>query len=169
MLIWAAPGDWLPVFWGKQMPEVEDRDVQLYYELSGTGGGRVLMFSNSLGSNLHMWDKVVPRFEANCHVLRYDMRGHGKTSVPAGPYTIDQLGGDVLFLLDRLGIERVDLCGLSVGGMIAMWIAIHAPERLGRLILANTATRPARRTLNRAGRRGVQAHRTEESPDRAFR
>ncbi len=141
MLIWAAPGDWSPVFWGKQMPEVEDRDVQLYYELSGTRGGRVLMFSNSLGSNLHMWDKVVPRFEANCHVLRYDMRGHGKTSVPAGPYTIDQLGGDVLFLLDRLGIERVDLCGLSVGGMIAMWIAIHAPERLGRLILANTAAR----------------------------
>jgi 3-oxoadipate enol-lactonase len=123
------------------MPEVQNGDVRLHYEMSGTSAGRALMFSNSLGSNLHMWDKVVPRLEASHHILRYDMRGHGKSSVPDGPYTIGQLGGDVLFLLDQLGIERVDLCGLSVGGMIAMWIAIHAPERLGRLILANTAAR----------------------------
>ncbi|MBV8629298.1 MAG: 3-oxoadipate enol-lactonase [Silvibacterium sp.] len=123
------------------MPHAESVNVRLYYETSGPTGNSVLLLSNSIGSNLHMWDKVLRQFEGTHRVVRYDMRGHGQSSVPPGPYTMDQLGGDVLFLLDHLGIERADVCGLSVGGMIAMWLGIRVPDRIERLILANTAAR----------------------------
>lgn len=123
------------------MPTAENNDISLNYDLSGRGDGSVLLLANSLGSNLHMWDKALPSLEKNHRVLRYDMRGHGKSSVPLAPYSIDQLGGDVLFLLDYLAIDRVNLCGISLGGLVAMWIGIHAPQRLSRLILANTAAR----------------------------
>ena len=123
------------------MPEVENGDVRLHYELSGAVDGSVLVLSNSLGSNLHMWDKVLPAFESCHRVLRYDMRGHGQSSVPEGPYNMEQLGGDVLSLLDHLGIERADVCGLYVGGMIAMWLGVHAPQRLHRIVFANTGAR----------------------------
>ena len=123
------------------MPTSKTGEVSLHYELSGISGADVLMLSNSLGSNLSMWDKALPIFESRYRVLRYDMRGHGKSSVPAGPYNINQLGADVLSLLDHLGIGRVDFCGLSIGGMLAMWLGIYAPQRVRRLILANTAAR----------------------------
>lgn len=123
------------------MPAVENEEVRLHYELSGTGRNGVLVLSNSLGSDLHMWDKALPMLEREHRVLRYDTRGHGKSSVPPGPYTIDQLGRDVLFLLDSLDILCVNLCGLSLGGLTAMWLGIHAPQRLNRMILANTAAR----------------------------
>lgn len=121
------------------MPTADNGAVRIYYELSGVSQGEVLMLGNSLGSNLHMWNKVAPMFEAGHRVLRYDMRGHGGSSVPPDPFTIRDLGGDVLFLLEHLGIDRVHFCGLSLGGLVAMWIGIHAPERVGRMVLANTA------------------------------
>ena len=123
------------------MPKAENGDVRLYYELSGKPEGETLVFSNSLGSNLHMWDNVLPWFEKSYRVLRYDIRGHGESSVPPGPYTIAQLGGDVLHLIDRLGLDRVSVCGLSLGGMVAMWLGTHAPQRVRRLVLANTGAR----------------------------
>jgi len=129
------------------MPTIENGEISLHYERTGAAGADVLMFSNSLGSNLHMWDKVLPAFESRYQILRYDMRGHGKSSVPAGPYTIDQLGGDVLSLLDHLGVEKVNFCGLSIGGMLAMWLGIRAPQRVKRLILANTSARIGTREL----------------------
>ncbi len=121
------------------MATVENGDVRIHYEWSGCDDGDALVFSNSLGTDLHMWDKVLPLLENRFRVLRYDMRGHGKSSNPPGPYTADQLGGDLLSLLDRLALGRVHLCGLSLGGLVAMWIGIHAPERIDRMILANTA------------------------------
>ena len=121
------------------MATVENGDVRIHYEWSGCDDGTVLVFANSLGSDLHMWDKVVPSLEKRFRILLYDTRGHGKSSVPPGPYTAAQLGGDLLFLLDQLALGRVNLCGLSLGGLVAMWIGIHAPQRLDRMILANTA------------------------------
>ncbi len=121
------------------MATVENGDVRIHYEWSGCDDGEALVFSNSLGTDLHMWDKVLPLLENRFRVLRYDMRGHGKSSNPPGPYTADQLGGDLLSLLDRLALGRVHLCGLSLGGLVAMWIGIHSPERVDRMILANTA------------------------------
>ena len=88
-----------------------------------------------------MWDAVLPHFIDRFRVLCYDTRGHGASSVPAGPYAIAYLGGDVLELLDALGIRRANFCGLSMGGMIGMWLGINAPERIERLILANTGAR----------------------------
>ena len=103
--------------------------------------GLVLVLVNSLGSNLHMWDKVLPAFESRHRVLRFDMRGHGESSVSPEPFTIDQLGRDVLQLLDEVQADRASVCGLSLGGVVALWLGIHAPERLQRLIFANTAAR----------------------------
>ena len=123
------------------MPEAENAGVRLHYELSGQEHGEVLVLGNSLGSNMHMWDKVLPWFEARYRVIRFDTRGHGRSSVPQRPYSLEELGHDVLLLLDSLGVERANFCGLSLGGMVAMWLGIHAPLRMRRLVLANTGAR----------------------------
>ena len=88
-----------------------------------------------------MWDPQVPEARKKLRVLRYDSRGHGQSSVTPGPYSIEQLGGDVIALLDALGLDHVHFCGLSMGGMIGMWLGINSPERLKRLVLCNTGAR----------------------------
>ncbi len=123
------------------MPVIERAGVRLHYEVSGNPAGGVLVFGNSLGSNLRMWDKVLPSFESTYRVVRFDMRGHGRTSLSAEPFGIGDLGRDVLGLLDALDLDSVNFCGLSLGGMVAMWLGIHAPRRVRRLVLANTGAR----------------------------
>jgi 3-oxoadipate enol-lactonase len=123
------------------MPTTESGGVSLYYELSGNPRGAVLVLVNGLGSNLHMWDKVLPAFESRYRVLRFDLRGHGKSGHSPQPFTIEQLGRDVLQLLDEVKVDRASVCGLSLGGIVALWLGIHAPGRLQRLIFANTAAR----------------------------
>jgi 3-oxoadipate enol-lactonase len=86
-----------------------------------------------------MWDRQVPALAARRRLVRFDHRGHGHSPAPPGPYSIDDLGGDVLALLDRLEIPRASYCGLSLGGMIGIWLAAHAPERIERLVLICTA------------------------------
>jgi 3-oxoadipate enol-lactonase len=112
---------------------------RLHYRLDGNPAAPALLFSNSLGTTLHMWDDQVPGLEERFLVVRYDTRGHGASDVPAGPYTIDELGQDALAVLDALDIERADFCGLSLGGMMGQWLGANAPERIRRLIVANTA------------------------------
>src|SRR4051794_34736629 len=85
-----------------------------------------------------MWDENVAALAPRFRVLRYDTRGHGGSPAPAGPYSMDDLGADVLALLDRLELERVSFCGLSIGGMIGMWLASEAPRRIARLVLCCT-------------------------------
>lgn len=99
----------------------------------------VLVLSNSLGTNLSMWDGQMPALTARFRVLRYDTRGHGASTVTPGAYSIDMLARDVLALLDALKIRRAHFCGLSMGGMTGMWLGVHAPDRIGRMVLANTA------------------------------
>jgi 3-oxoadipate enol-lactonase len=120
------------------MPFVDVAELKTHYALSGEKAP-VLMFSNSLGTDFSMWDAQLEELHRRFHILRYDTRGHGKSSATPGDYTIEQLGRDVLGLLDSLRIDRVDFCGLSMGGGIGMWLGIHAPNRLHRLILCNTA------------------------------
>jgi 3-oxoadipate enol-lactonase len=86
-----------------------------------------------------MWDPQVSALSARFRLVRYDRRGHGRSPVPDGPYSLDDLGGDVLDLLDELGLDRVSFCGLSIGGMVGMWLAVNAPERIDRLVLCCTA------------------------------
>ena len=123
------------------MAVIENGDVRLHYTLSGRDDGELLVLSNSLGSSLRMWDKILAPLEARYRVFRYDTRGHGESNVPRGPYTLDQLGQDVINLLDKIGAERVSFCGLSLGGLTGLWLGLHASHRLDRLILANTAAR----------------------------
>lgn len=123
------------------MPAAEFDGVRIHYRFDGPPDVPVLVLSNSLGTDLHMWDKVVAAMSARYRILRYDTRGHGQSSVPEPPYTIPQLAGDLVKLLDFLHLERVHLCGLSLGGMTAIWLGIHEPSRFNRLIFANTAAK----------------------------
>jgi 3-oxoadipate enol-lactonase len=107
--------------------------------VEGPPDAPVLVLSNSLGTDLSMWDAQMPALTARFRVLRYDTRGHGASAVTPGPYTIGELGRDVLRLLDALKIRRAHVCGLSMGGMTGMWLGVHASDRIGRMVLANTA------------------------------
>src|ERR671925_537244 len=96
---------------------------------------------------MSMWDDLLPALAERFRVLRYDQRGHGRSPAPPGPYTIAELAGDALALLDRLGVERVSFCGTSLGGMTGMWLAASAPDRIDRLVLCCTSAHlPPRRT-----------------------
>jgi 3-oxoadipate enol-lactonase len=103
----------------------------------------VLVLSNSLGTNLAMWEPQVAAFTQHFRVLRYDSRGHGTTAVTPGPYEIAQLAQDVIGLLDALAIPRAHYCGLSLGAMVGMWLGANAPGRIDRLVLCNTTARVA--------------------------
>jgi 3-oxoadipate enol-lactonase len=116
-------------------------DLHAHYDLSGPAGAPVIVLSNSLGTNFCMWDPQTPTFQKHLRVLRYDARGHGQSTVTPGPYRIEQLARDVLHILDRLTLDRVHFCGLSMGGMIGIWLGANAPERLNKLVLCNTAAR----------------------------
>jgi 3-oxoadipate enol-lactonase len=98
----------------------------------------VLLLGGSLGTTLELWDPQVAALAPAMQLVRFDHRGHGRSPVPAGPYGIDDLGGDVLRLMDDLGLARATYCGLSIGGMVGQWLAINAPERIDRVILLCT-------------------------------
>jgi 3-oxoadipate enol-lactonase/4-carboxymuconolactone decarboxylase len=115
--------------------------VELHHRLEGPAGAPVVVLSASLGTTLEMWDDQVAALAGRFRVLRYDHRGHGSSPVPPGPYTVDDLAADALALLDRLRIERVAWCGLSLGGMVGMALALSAPQRIERLVLACTSAR----------------------------
>jgi 3-oxoadipate enol-lactonase len=121
------------------MPTIQSNGCPLHVEVEGPASKPVLMLSNSLGTTLQMWDPQVAALTEHFRLVRYDRRGHGKSGVPAGPYTVEMLGRDVLAILDALGIEKINWCGLSMGGMVGMWLGANAPERINRLILSNTS------------------------------
>ncbi|MFZ2084632.1 MAG: 3-oxoadipate enol-lactonase [Candidatus Sulfotelmatobacter sp.] len=122
------------------MPFVDIGELKTHYALTGDGEP-VLVFSNSLGTDFSMWDPQMAELGRRFRILRYDTRGHGQSAATPGGYTIEQLGRDVLGLLDSLRLDRVHFCGLSMGGMIGIWLGIHASSRLHRLVLCNTAAR----------------------------
>ncbi|MBA2691263.1 MAG: 3-oxoadipate enol-lactonase [Rubrobacter sp.] len=113
--------------------------VNLNYEIEGPEDAPIVVLSSSIGSSLSMWDEQMDALGERFRVLRYDHRGHGKSPVPDGPYSMEELGRDVLSLVDSLGVERFSFCGLSLGGMVGMQIASDAPERVEKLVLCCTA------------------------------
>jgi 3-oxoadipate enol-lactonase len=117
--------------------------VTLAHLLEGPPDAPVLVLPSSLGTTRELWDAQLDAFEQDFRVLRYEHRGHGASPVPPGPYSMSDLGADAVELLDELGIERAAWCGLSLGGMVGMWLAVHAPERLSRLVLACTSAHVA--------------------------
>ncbi len=121
------------------MPNVDVGGLRVRYSLEGPRHAPVLLLAHSLGTRLDLWQPQIAAFTRWFRVLRYDARGHGGTDVPHGPYELDDLGRDAVSLLDRLNVARAHACGISMGGLVAMWLAIRRPERIGRLVLSNTA------------------------------
>ncbi len=115
--------------------------AEVHHLEEGRPDGPPVVLSNSLGTTLAMWDPQMAALRERFRVIRYDTRGHGASPVPPGPYDVADLGGDLLGLLDRLGIERASLCGLSIGGLTTMWVAANAPERVDRLVLCSASAR----------------------------
>ncbi|EHR60587.1 3-oxoadipate enol-lactonase [Saccharomonospora cyanea] len=116
--------------------------MKLHHQITGPDTGEVVVLAGSIGSNLSMWDPQVPRLvDAGFRVVRFDNRGHGRTPVPDGPSSLADLGGDVVELLDTLEVERAHLVGLSLGGMIGMWLGAHRPSRIDRLVLCCTSAK----------------------------
>ena len=114
--------------------------VRITYRFEGPEDRPMLVLSNSIATNLHMWDRSLPELARSFRLLRYDLPGHGASDAPAGAYSLDRLGRDVIELLDHLEIGRAHFLGLSLGGIVGQWLGIHASDRLERLILSNTSS-----------------------------
>ena len=121
------------------MPVINADGCRIHVELEGRQGAPALMLSNSLGTDLRMWDEQIASLTRRFRIIRYDRRGHGKSDAPRGPYTMERLGRDVLAILDGLEIAQTNWCGLSMGGMVGQWLGAHAADRIDKLILSNTA------------------------------
>jgi 3-oxoadipate enol-lactonase len=115
--------------------------IDVNYTFDGPASGPVITMSNSLSSNLSMWDPQIPALTSRYRVLRYDTRGHGGTDAPAGPYALDELTEDARALLQALGIARTHFVGLSMGGMIGQIMALKYPELLQSVVLCDTMSR----------------------------
>jgi 3-oxoadipate enol-lactonase len=120
---------------------IDSNGARISYTVEGPSECPVLLFINSIGTTRDLWLPQVPALVGTYRVIRYDARGHGSSSVPAGNYSIEQLGRDALAILDAEGAKTAHICGISLGGLTAMWLGINAPDRIASLILANTAAR----------------------------
>jgi len=121
------------------MPVIDADGCPINVETEGPADAPVLMLCNSLGTDLHMWDPQVAPFTHEFRLVRYDRRGHGKSGVTKGPYTMERLGRDALAVMDGLGVKKVNWCGLSMGGMVGQWLGANAPDRIDHLVLSNTS------------------------------
>lgn len=125
------------------MPHILSDGCRIYYRIDGDPNAPPLLFSNSLGTTFELWDPQMDPFSHAFRVIRYDTRGHGLSDAPPGEYTIGQLGADAVAVLDAAGVSRASVCGLSLGGLTAMWLGIHVPERIEALALASTGAKIA--------------------------
>ena len=121
------------------MPIVRSGDADIAYDVTGEGDPLLLVMG--LGADSKGWTAQTPVFAERHRVITFDNRGAGRSSTPPGSYTTEQMGRDALAVLDAAGIERADVCGVSLGGLTALWLGIHAPDRVGCLVAANTAAR----------------------------
>jgi len=121
------------------MPMINaDDGCPINVKVEGPDNAPVLMLSNSLATDMRMWDPQLPEFLKHYRLVRYDRRGHGQSGAPKGPYTMEQLGRDVLAVLDQLGIKKTNWCGLSMGGMVGQWLGANAPQRFEKMVFCDT-------------------------------
>lgn len=124
------------------MPEFTTPDgLTLHYEVDGPADAPTVVLSNSIGTNVALWEPIVPQLAERFRVVRYDSRGHGRSSTPAGDYTMADLAGDIVAILDELGVARAHVVGLSVGGQTGLTFALNHPDRLDRLVVSNTGAK----------------------------
>jgi 3-oxoadipate enol-lactonase len=115
--------------------------ARIDYSVAGAATAPPLLFINSIATTRELWARQVARCSRSFRVITYDARGHGYSQVNSGDYTIEQLGRDALAILSDAGVESAHICGISLGGLTAMWLGVHAPRRVKSLVLANTAAR----------------------------
>ncbi|CAI1810146.1 3-oxoadipate enol-lactonase [Serratia proteamaculans] len=115
--------------------------MDIDYRLDGRAGAPLLVLSNSLGTTFDMWLAQLPVLSEHFHLLRYNQRGHGATPLPATPLRLEDLGQDVIALLDHLDAPSAHFCGISMGGLTGLWLNRYHPQRIKRLVVANTAAR----------------------------
>ena len=123
------------------MPTFTSQDAEINYQTFGDTNHPAIVFSNSLGTKYSMWQLQIAALQKDYYVVCYDTRGHGASSAPKGPYSIEQLGTDVIQLLDHLNIKKASFCGISMGGLTGQWLAIHHPDRFNHVIVCNTAAK----------------------------
>ena len=123
------------------MSVFKNKNLTLNYTTFGDKDNPALIFSNSLGTSYQMWQTQIDVLQNAYFIICYDTRGHGQSSAPEGPYSIEQLGQDVIDLLEHLDINKAFFCGISMGGMTGQWLAINHPERFYHLMLCNTAAK----------------------------
>ena len=116
-------------------------DIRLHYRDEGEAGGPALVFVNSLGTDLRLWDKLLARLPGGMRLIRYDKRGHGLSDAPPAPYAMGGLVRDLERLLDHLGVSDAVVVGLSIGGMIAQGLAVKRPDLVRALVLSNTGAK----------------------------
>ena len=119
----------------------DSNGAKISYTVEGPQDCPVLLFINSIGTTRDLWLPQLPALVGTYRVIRYDARGHGSSSVPPGDYSVEQLGRDALAILDAEGARQAHVCGISLGGLTAMWLGVNAPDRVASLVLANTAAR----------------------------
>ena len=121
---------------------VESGGARLAYEVTGPAAAPALLLINSIGATRGvLWSRQVPAFSRDYRVITYDPRGHGESSSPPGDYSLDDLGRDAVAVLDAVGVDRAHVCGISMGGITALWLGINAADRTRSLVAANTAAR----------------------------
>jgi 3-oxoadipate enol-lactonase len=121
--------------------EARNGPARLVGDINGPERAPALLLVHSLGTTRELWAPQLPQLAGHFQVVRYDLRGHGQSSVVDGEYAIEELAGDALAILDTAGVTRAHVCGLSIGGVIAQWLARYAADRIDRIVLANTSAR----------------------------
>jgi 3-oxoadipate enol-lactonase len=129
------------------MPVIDSHGCAIDVDVTGPENAPALMLSSSLGTTKHMWDPQMPAFTQSYRVVRYDKRGHGRSGVPQRPYSMEMLGRDAIAIMDALKLDKVSWLGLSMGGMEGMWLGAHAGHRIDKLILSNTSSHYADKTM----------------------
>lgn len=154
---------------------LKTRTGEFNVAIDGPQDAPVLIFSNSLGTTLDMWQPQMDALAETYRVIRYDTRGHGGSVITTGPYRFSELGADVLALMDTLTIEKAAFCGVSMGGHTGLWLAAHAPERFSHFIVCNTAAKIGtaeawneRASLVRQGGQTAMDQLAQTSPERWF-
>lgn len=130
----------VPITVGERSVRTSD-GIALRVDEDGPVDGPALLLLNSLGTDASVWDHQIAPWSADRRVIRFDQRGHGGSQAPSPPYTIERLGQDAIDVLDARDIDRADVCGLSLGGLVALWLTAHHPDRCRRAVLADTAPR----------------------------
>lgn len=116
-------------------------DLSLEVVVEGDPAAPPIVLVHSAGTDHRMWDRNLSRVQGRFRWIRYDARGHGRSDVPEAPYSLDDLGGDLVAVLDALDVATAHVVGASLGGLVALWLAVRHPERVGRAVLAGAAAR----------------------------